>query len=98
MMDGGGTALLQSSRRWIGPGGESVLKQKDGDIIVFHAYDSVNGQPYLQISTIAWTHGWPKIALEGEDTTATSGESGRSGQHEDKVKSGSANDTGRAAH
>jgi len=98
MMDGGGTALLESSRRWIGPGGESVLKQEDGDIIVFHAYDSVNGQPYLQISTIAWTHGWPKIALGGGDTTATSGESGRSGQHEDKVKSGSANDTSRATH
>jgi arabinan endo-1,5-alpha-L-arabinosidase len=65
MLDGGGTALLLGNSRWFGPGGESVLQQKDGDIIVFHAYDSTVGQPYLQISTIAWVDGWPKVALEG---------------------------------
>jgi arabinan endo-1,5-alpha-L-arabinosidase len=70
MIEGGGTALLQGGRHWIGPGGESLLKHKDGDIIVFHAYDAVSGKPYLQISTIAWTHGWPKIALGGGDMTA----------------------------
>ena len=37
MLDGGGTTLLQGNNRWFGPGGESVLLQKDGDIIVFHA-------------------------------------------------------------
>jgi arabinan endo-1,5-alpha-L-arabinosidase len=70
MIEGGGTALLRGGGHWIGPGGESLLVQKDGDIIVFHAYDAVSGKPYLRISTIAWAHGWPKIALEGEDTTA----------------------------
>jgi len=70
MNDGGGTTLLQGNKRWAGPGGESVLKQKDGDIMVFHAYDSVSGQPYLQISTIGWTQGWPKIALEEENAPA----------------------------
>jgi len=65
MLDGGGTALLTGNGRWFGPGGESVLQQKDGDIVVFHAYDSTTGQPYLQISTIAWVNGWPKVALEG---------------------------------
>jgi arabinan endo-1,5-alpha-L-arabinosidase len=44
-----------------------VLQQKDGDIIVFHAYDSTSGQAYLQISTIAWVHDWPRVALEGEN-------------------------------
>jgi hypothetical protein len=42
-----------------------LLQQKDGDIIVYHAYDGKNGDAYLQISTIAWVNGWPKVALEG---------------------------------
>jgi arabinan endo-1,5-alpha-L-arabinosidase len=65
MLEGGGTALLLGNSRWIGPGGESVSQQKDDDIIVFHAYDGTTGHAYLQISTIAWVNGWPKVALEG---------------------------------
>jgi arabinan endo-1,5-alpha-L-arabinosidase len=65
MLEGGGTPLLLGNSRWIGPGGESLLQQKDGDIIVFHAYDGVSGEAYLHISTIAWVWGWPKAALEG---------------------------------
>jgi arabinan endo-1,5-alpha-L-arabinosidase len=63
MLEGGGTQLLAANQRWLGPGGESVLLQKDGDIIVFHAYDAQTGKPYLQISTISWTDGWPHAAL-----------------------------------
>ncbi len=65
MLEGGGTPLLLGNKRWLGPGGESLLQQKDGDIIVFHAYDGTSGDAYLQISTIAWVDGWPKVALEG---------------------------------
>lgn len=65
MLDGGGTPLLLGNSRWFGPGGESVLQQKSGDIIVFHAYDAKTGEAYLQISTLAWVSGWPKAALEG---------------------------------
>jgi arabinan endo-1,5-alpha-L-arabinosidase len=64
MLDGGGTPLLVGNERWIGPGGESVLLQKDGDIIVFHAYDGKTGRPSLQISSLAWSNGWPHAALE----------------------------------
>jgi arabinan endo-1,5-alpha-L-arabinosidase len=64
MMDGGGTLLLAGNQRWIGPGGESVLQQKDGDIIVFHAYDGKTGRPSLQISSISWSNGWPHATLE----------------------------------
>jgi arabinan endo-1,5-alpha-L-arabinosidase len=64
LMDGGGTAVLVGNERWIGPGGESILQQKDGDIIVFHAYDGKTGHPSLQISTIRWSDGWPHAALE----------------------------------
>jgi arabinan endo-1,5-alpha-L-arabinosidase len=63
MMEGGGSPLLIGNKRWLGPGGESVLMQKDADIIVFHAYDATTGHPFLQISTIAWNDGWPSAAL-----------------------------------
>jgi arabinan endo-1,5-alpha-L-arabinosidase len=65
MLDGGGSPLLLGNSRWFGPGGESIFQQKDGDIIVFHAYDGKTGEAYLQISTLAWVDGWPKAALEG---------------------------------
>ena len=65
MLEGGGTRLLLGNSRWVGPGGESVLQQQDGDIIVFHAYDAKTGEAFLQISTLAWVHGWPQAALEG---------------------------------
>ena len=64
MMDGGGTLLLAGNGRWIGPGGESVLQQKDGDIMVFHAYDGKTGRPSLEISSIGWSNGWPHAVLE----------------------------------
>jgi arabinan endo-1,5-alpha-L-arabinosidase len=65
MLEGGGTPLLLGNNRWFGPGGESVLQQKEGDIIVYHAYDGKTGHAYLQISTLAWVNGWPKAELEG---------------------------------
>jgi arabinan endo-1,5-alpha-L-arabinosidase len=65
MLQGGGTALLTGNARWFGPGGESILQQPGGDIIVFHAYDGKTGHPFLQISTIDWTSGWPRADLEG---------------------------------
>jgi arabinan endo-1,5-alpha-L-arabinosidase len=64
MLEGGGSPLLIGNQRWIGPGGESILQEKSGDIIVFHAYDAQTGRPFLQISTIAWVNGWPQAALE----------------------------------
>jgi arabinan endo-1,5-alpha-L-arabinosidase len=63
MLEGGGTQLLGANRRWLGPGGESVLQRKEGDVIVFHAYDATTGKPALQISTLTWKHGWPEAAL-----------------------------------
>jgi arabinan endo-1,5-alpha-L-arabinosidase len=70
MLEGGATALLLGNSRWFGPGGESVSQQKDRDIIVFHAYDGTTGHAYLQISTMAWVDGWPKVALEGGNPAA----------------------------
>ena len=68
MLEGGGTPVLVGNSQWIGPGGESVRRKSDVDIIVFHAYDRKSGAPYLQLSTIDWTGGWPHAALEGNNT------------------------------
>ena len=69
MLDGGGTQLLVGNSRWVGPGGESILQRREGDLMVFHAYDATTGKPALQISTLTWKGGWPHAAL------GTSGES-----------------------
>jgi arabinan endo-1,5-alpha-L-arabinosidase len=65
MLQGGGSPLLTGNKRWLGPGGGSILPQKDADIIVFHAYDAATGHPFLQISTLDWKDGWPLAALDG---------------------------------
>jgi arabinan endo-1,5-alpha-L-arabinosidase len=70
MSEGGATPLLDANQKWLGPGGESILLQKEGDIIVFHAYDAKTGIPSLQISTLTWTDGWPHAALDGADSQA----------------------------
>jgi arabinan endo-1,5-alpha-L-arabinosidase len=66
MSEGAATPLLKGNQKWLGPGGESILLQKDGDIIVYHAYDAKTGIPSLQISTLTWTDGWPHAALDGD--------------------------------
>ena len=66
MMAGGGTTLLNANSRWAGPGGESLLHDASGDLIVFHAYDARNGRPALQISTLTWKDGWPLAALQAD--------------------------------
>jgi arabinan endo-1,5-alpha-L-arabinosidase len=66
MIDGSATPLLSANRKWLGPGGESILLQKTGDIIVYHAYDAKTGIPSLQISTLTWGGGWPHAALDGD--------------------------------
>ena len=71
MMDGGGTEVLVGNSAWAGPGGESVMRDKDGtDLLVFHAYDAVTGRSQLQISRIGWVDGWPRAVLSTEKTSA----------------------------
>ena len=56
--------VLSANQKWLGPGGESILLHKDGDIIVYHAYDAKTGIPSLQISTLTWADDWPHAALD----------------------------------
>jgi arabinan endo-1,5-alpha-L-arabinosidase len=63
MLDGGGTRLIQGTSLWRGPGHQGLLMEPRGDIMVFHAYDGVTGRSSLQISTVVWEDGWPRIAI-----------------------------------
>ncbi len=60
MTNNGGTPVLESHGRYIGPGGQSILADSDGDLIVYHYYDGqVNGTPKLGINLLNWSSGWP---------------------------------------
>ncbi|SBT88462.1 arabinan endo-1,5-alpha-L-arabinosidase [Streptomyces sp. DI166] len=60
MMNNGGTPVLESHGRYIGPGGQSIMNDVDGDLIVYHYYDGQdNGTPKLGINLLNWSTGWP---------------------------------------
>ncbi|GAA3496955.1 arabinan endo-1,5-alpha-L-arabinosidase [Streptomyces prasinosporus] len=60
MTDNGGTPVLESHGSVIGPGGQSIMKDADGDLIVYHYYDgNDNGTPKLGINLLNWSSGWP---------------------------------------
>lgn len=67
MMDGGGTLVVAGGSRWAGPGHCSVLRDKDGDRLVYHAYDTQSrGVSTLRIAPILWdSEGWPTIPNAG---------------------------------
>jgi arabinan endo-1,5-alpha-L-arabinosidase len=60
---GGGTEIVGSHGRFIGPGGQSVLSDTDGELLVYHYYDANNnGNPALGINLLAYdSAGWPLI-------------------------------------
>jgi arabinan endo-1,5-alpha-L-arabinosidase len=64
MMDGGGTMVVAGAGRWAGPGHCSVLQEKSGDRLVYHAYDvEWHGVATLRIAQIRWdSQGWPTIS------------------------------------
>lgn len=60
MMNNGGTPVLESHGSIIGPGGQSIMNDADGDLIVYHYYDgNDNGTPKLGINLLNWSTGWP---------------------------------------
>lgn len=60
MLSNGGTTVLESHGRYIGPGGQSVLADSDGDLLVYHYYDGQdNGTPKLGVNLLNWSSGWP---------------------------------------
>jgi arabinan endo-1,5-alpha-L-arabinosidase len=66
MTDGAGVVVLKANNqeeggRWRGPGHCAVLRDRDGDYIVYHAYDrSHDGIATLRIAPLVWSaDGWP---------------------------------------
>ena len=63
MTQGGGTIVLATHGNIIGPGGQDIFSDTDGDVLVYHYYDGNNGgTPTLGINLLGWTSdGWPFV-------------------------------------
>ncbi|MFE9438150.1 arabinan endo-1,5-alpha-L-arabinosidase [Streptomyces sp. NPDC006602] len=60
MTNNGGTPVLETHGSVIGPGGQSIMSDSDGDLIVYHYYDgNDNGTPKLGVNLLNWSTGWP---------------------------------------
>jgi arabinan endo-1,5-alpha-L-arabinosidase len=68
MREGGGTLVIASEGRWRGPGHCTILQDKAGEKIVYHAYDAeARGASTLRISPLTWdAEGWPTIGAAGK--------------------------------
>jgi arabinan endo-1,5-alpha-L-arabinosidase len=65
MLDGGGSLVLASSGRFIGPGGQEAVQTSKGEMLAYHYYDGdAAGASKLQFSPIQWTtDGWPELGM-----------------------------------
>jgi arabinan endo-1,5-alpha-L-arabinosidase len=63
MLMGGGSVVMATTGRVIGPGGQEAVKTSTGDLLVYHYYDGdAAGAAKLQLSPILWTaDGWPEL-------------------------------------
>ena len=63
MLEGGGTELLATTGRFIGPGGQEVFMRDGEPWLVFHFYNRLEGgTPNLHLTPLQWEDGWPVIA------------------------------------
>ena len=63
MSDGGGTLVIEAAtEHWRGAGHEACYHENGVDYLAFHAYAAETGRSQLQISTIEWQDGWPRVA------------------------------------
>jgi arabinan endo-1,5-alpha-L-arabinosidase len=63
MLEGGGSLVLATTGRFIGPGGQEAVRTSKGDWLAYHYYDGdAAGAAKLQFSPIIWTaDGWPEL-------------------------------------
>ena len=63
MADGAGSEVVPAtSPLWHGAGHEAAFRDGNTDYLIFHSYDATTGRPQLQISTMVWEDGWPRVA------------------------------------
>ncbi|CAO1612783.1 unnamed protein product [Sympodiomycopsis kandeliae] len=60
MLNGGGTEILAGHGNFHGPGGQGVLSDGDGDVLVYHYYDA-GGVAKLGINKLDYGSGWPVV-------------------------------------
>jgi arabinan endo-1,5-alpha-L-arabinosidase len=63
MLNGGGTIVLSAHDNINGPGGQTLMTDSDGPLIVYHYYDgNNNGSATLGINRVGFTaDGWPFV-------------------------------------
>ena len=63
MLEGGGSLVLATKGRSIGPGGQEAVKTSKGEWLAYHYYDGdAAGAAKLQFSPIVWSaDGWPEL-------------------------------------
>jgi arabinan endo-1,5-alpha-L-arabinosidase len=63
MSDGAGPNIVPAiTPLWNGAGHEAAFRDGKTDYLIFHSYDKTNGRSGLQISTMVWEDGWPRVA------------------------------------
>lgn len=60
MLNGGGTEILAGHGNYHGPGGQGVLSDVDGDLLVYHYYDAA-GTAKLGVNKLSWSGDWPTV-------------------------------------
>jgi arabinan endo-1,5-alpha-L-arabinosidase len=59
---GGGTTILKTEGRFIGPGHFGFFSENGKEYMSYHFYDkNQNGASKLKISTLSWKDGWPEV-------------------------------------
>jgi arabinan endo-1,5-alpha-L-arabinosidase len=68
LRDQGGSLVLDSHERWIGPGHASLLTRDGGEWLVHHYYDAeVDGHPRLRMLPLSWdAEGWPIVTVDAQ--------------------------------
>ncbi|MGV3533038.1 MAG: arabinan endo-1,5-alpha-L-arabinosidase [Chthoniobacteraceae bacterium] len=63
MRKGGGTLILESEGRWIGPGHPSIHEEGGSEMLVHHCYDrELGGRSRLRMLPLKWDEqGWPAV-------------------------------------
>jgi beta-xylosidase len=67
---GGGTTILKTQGRFIGPGHFGFFSESGKEYMSYHYYDAnQNGASKLKISTLSWQDGWPAVNTDFDACT-----------------------------